>query len=244
MADPSHHHLQDPEESKPWTFYVYPDLGADWLPPHRGRYTDEDRRRILELIHFFNSTLTEIREWVVHQPISEDDTYGGLMDWEASYSDRARIWKIMESQYEPDMDNPRDARFRHILYSVIDPMNTEDKLVLITLRTIRNRVVLIAASEHPYFLFRAMATGIWESSWGMHIFLRASSDVWARGDIAWFHRHMRQYTVSLLDMLVQNMRWWANYIHPPPDPELESGVHLEEDWYPPMGGTKNTLENV
>jgi hypothetical protein len=235
----SYDHLLSPEIPGIWLNHVFPEHGPDWLPSHRGGYTEEHRRQILETVHLFDTILDAIQRWVVHRTPDEDDEYGGMMEWRDFYGPRVSVQKIMESQFEPEISSRGRTQFRHILYSVVDTENTEGKLLLITLRSIRGEVSLIAAMERPYFFFRAMLTGIWETSSGMHIFLRTSDPDPQRDDIGWFHRHMRQYTVSLLDMLMENMRWWSNYIRNPPAPPAAPVESLEADWYPQLGGAKN-----
>jgi hypothetical protein len=190
---------------------LYPEHGPNWIPPNRF-YTSEDRQTFLDTIHEWEATFADIQEHVVHHLPREVDTYDGLMDWRRFYGEDARILIIMNTEYEIDESsaNPTGCvRFRHILYSVIDSQNPDDTLMWITLRRVRDDTSLIAASERPYFLFRALMSGIWKESHGMHIFLFVVGAKTGVGYvIAWFQRNMNHYANQLVFKLMRRMASW------------------------------------
>jgi hypothetical protein len=197
--------------------WLYPMHAPDWFPPYRA-FTDTERRTFLEIVHEYESVLGAIQELLEdeHLAPTEDDYYGNLMFWRRFYGRNVRVLKIMETPYEFDQRSDEDPRtgaeFRHILYSVIDSQNPDDKLMWITLRRVGREVSLITASERPYFLFRALVSGVWQESYGMHVFLGTTNANTRRGDLVWFRRHMSRYSNELVHALTDVMANWIDYI--------------------------------
>jgi hypothetical protein len=208
---------------------------------------------MLELVHDYETTLDHIQEYLAdeHRIPHAGDRLGGFMDWGRFFGPQARILAIMDTgiiQDQRSSDLGQDVQFRHLLYSVIDPRDPRDRLIWITLRSVQNTMSLITANGAPYFMFRALVTGYWRNSHGMHISISTTDPRPDRHDYAWFRRNMRRYAAEWIHEFSVNVVAWTQHIRDriqtsPPRPNIPP-VLLDPRRRLPPSAAKNTNPQV
>jgi hypothetical protein len=164
----------------------------------------------------------------LHRDLTEEDTYGAI-DWTKVFYNPVFVMKVMDTIGTEMLGNPQDpidsqTRYRHVLYSVLNPESELDDILWVTIRTLPNgQQNVIVSRERSYFVFRAIATGTWRNVGGMHLF-RSQWGTKSDDSFYYLEDHMYSNYHTIAHLVDLSLHHWLEYITPSDLEELPSAA--------------------
>lgn len=193
----------------------YPTHGPDWMPNHVD-LVESTMESIRERVYEWEDIWLEIGIPYLHREIEEEDSYRKIV-WDRIYNNPVHVMKVTDTigteMFGNQMDaNDSNIRYRHILYSVMNPRSNNDDILWVTVRDgsngMRNVIVI---RERSYFVFRAIATGLWRNIDGMHLF-RHMFGMTFGNDLRNFEEHMYQNFSTIANMVDASLNHLVDYL--------------------------------